>query len=105
MLIPSSGDCTKITFTTIAYDHNDRVRIPLAQVKLRTSPLMMKVETVPSKSAGGNYGRSRKWNRELAAELISNIYVANISDNTQMLLTFHFTVNWQCLLKSHRGWN
>ena len=66
---------------------------------------MMKIETVPSKSAGGNYGRSQKSNRELAAELISNIYVANISDNTQMLLTFDFTANWQCLLKSHTRWN
>jgi hypothetical protein len=64
---------------------------------------MMNVETVLSKSAGGNYGRSQKSDGELAAKLNSNIYVANINDNTQMLLTFDFTVNWHCLLKSHRG--
>jgi len=64
---------------------------------------MMKVETVPSKSRGGNYGRSQISNRELGAKLNANIYVANINDNPQMLLTFDFTVNWQCLLKSHSG--
>jgi len=55
---------------------------------------MMKVETIPSKSAGGNYGRSPKSNSELVAKLNANIYVSNVNENTQMLLTFDFTVNW-----------
>ena len=48
---------------------------------------MMKVEAVSSKSAGCNYGHSQKSNRELVAKLNTNIYVTNINDNTQMLLT------------------
>jgi hypothetical protein len=39
----------------------------------------MMVETIPSKSAGGNYGSSPKSNRKLVAKLNANIYVSNIN--------------------------